>query len=39
VHQALLSGVMLQWLLDPDHAPSGADLVRGLREIATDVLP
>jgi AcrR family transcriptional regulator len=39
VHQALLSGVMLQWLLDPDRAPSGADLIRGLREIATDVLP
>ncbi|WP_284748509.1 TetR/AcrR family transcriptional regulator [Amycolatopsis sp. RTGN1] len=38
VHQALLSGVMLQWLIDPDHAPSGADLVRGLRLIATDVL-
>lgn len=38
VHQALLSGVMLQWLVDPDHAPSGADLVRGLRLIAKDVL-
>jgi AcrR family transcriptional regulator len=38
VHQALLSGVMLQWLIDPDRAPSGTDLVRGLRLIATDVL-
>ncbi|MDX3191865.1 TetR/AcrR family transcriptional regulator [Streptomyces sp. MN03-5084-2B] len=38
VHQALLSGAMLQWLIDPDHAPSGADLVRGLRLIAKDVL-
>lgn len=38
VHQALLSGVMLQWLIDPDRAPSGADLVRGLRLIAKDVL-
>lgn len=38
VHQALLSGAMLQWLIDPDRAPSGADLVRGLRLIATDVL-
>jgi AcrR family transcriptional regulator len=38
VHQALLSGVMLQWLVDPDHAPSGADLIRGLRLIANDVL-
>jgi AcrR family transcriptional regulator len=39
VHQALLSGVMLQWLIDPDHAPSAADLVRGLHLIAADVLP
>jgi AcrR family transcriptional regulator len=38
VHQALLSGAMLQWLIDPDHAPSGADLVRGLRLLANDVL-
>ncbi|MDS0135183.1 MULTISPECIES: TetR/AcrR family transcriptional regulator [unclassified Amycolatopsis] len=38
VHQALLSGVMLQWLIDPGHAPSGADLVSGLRLIAKDVL-
>lgn len=38
VHQALLSGVVLQWLIDPDRAPSGADLVRGLRLIAGDVL-
>ncbi|WP_255410317.1 hypothetical protein [Amycolatopsis sp. CA-128772] len=38
MHQALLSGVMLQWLIGPDHAPSAADLVRGLRLLATDVL-
>ncbi len=38
VHQALLSGAMMQWLIDPEHAPSGADLVRGLRGIADDVL-
>ncbi|WP_410668732.1 hypothetical protein [Amycolatopsis sp. cmx-4-68] len=38
VHQALLSGVMLQWLIDPDRALSDADLVRGLRLIATAVL-
>lgn len=38
VHQALLSGAMMQWLIDPEHAPSGADLVRGLRCIAEDVL-
>ncbi len=34
VHQALLSGVLLQWLIDPDRA----DLVGGLRLIAEDVL-
>jgi AcrR family transcriptional regulator len=38
VHQALLSGVMLQWLIDPDHAPSGADLVQGLHLLTADVL-
>ncbi|MDT7805618.1 MAG: hypothetical protein QOI78_9051, partial [Actinomycetota bacterium] len=38
VHQALLSGVVLQWLADPDHAPSGADLIHGLRLLAKDVL-
>ncbi|GAA2970350.1 hypothetical protein GCM10020227_43660 [Streptomyces flavovirens] len=27
---ALLSGLMLQWLVDPEHAPSGADVVAGL---------
>ncbi|GAA5035669.1 TetR/AcrR family transcriptional regulator [Actinopolymorpha pittospori] len=31
---ALLSGTMMQWLVDPDSAPSGADLVAGLRTIA-----
>jgi AcrR family transcriptional regulator len=31
---ALLSGTMMQWLVDPDSAPSGADLVAGLRAIA-----
>ncbi|MEA5365886.1 TetR family transcriptional regulator [Amycolatopsis sp., V23-08] len=38
VHQALLSGVVLQWLADPDHAPSGTDLIHGLRLLAKDVL-
>ncbi|SCD59853.1 MULTISPECIES: hypothetical protein [unclassified Streptomyces] len=27
---ALLSGLMLQWLVDPEHGPSGADVVAGL---------
>jgi len=29
---------MLQRPTDPDHAPSAADLVRGLRLLAKDVL-
>lgn len=33
VYQALLTGVMVQWLLDPDTAPSGVDVADGLREI------
>ncbi len=37
LHQALLSGVLVQWLIDPDHAPSADDLTAGLRFIATDV--
>ncbi|WP_253772908.1 TetR/AcrR family transcriptional regulator [Goodfellowiella coeruleoviolacea] len=31
---ALLTGLMMQWLLDPDHAPSAADVVTELRELA-----
>ncbi len=34
VYQALLTGVMMQWLLDPESAPSGADIAEGLRAIA-----
>ncbi|MFI4933775.1 MAG: TetR/AcrR family transcriptional regulator [Caulobacterales bacterium] len=30
-YYALLAGVMIQWLVDPDHAPSAADLTNGLR--------
>ncbi|MEU9121101.1 TetR family transcriptional regulator [Streptomyces sp. NPDC048506] len=33
---ALLTGLMLQWLVDPDHAPSGADVVAELRALATE---
>jgi AcrR family transcriptional regulator len=32
-YQALLSGVLAQWLVDPEHAPSGQDLADGLRAI------
>jgi AcrR family transcriptional regulator len=34
-HQALLTGVMAQWLIDPDSAPSGHDLAGALRIIMT----
>jgi hypothetical protein len=37
VHQALLSGVLVQWLIDPDRAPSAQDLLTGLRVIAGDM--
>jgi AcrR family transcriptional regulator len=32
-YQALLSGVLVQWLIDPSRAPSGHDLAEGLRRI------
>lgn len=37
VHQALLSGVLVQWVVDPERAPSAADLAAGLRAIAGDM--
>ncbi|MFF5207897.1 TetR/AcrR family transcriptional regulator [Streptosporangium sp. NPDC000396] len=33
VQMALLSGVMFQWLTDPEHSPSGAEILEGLRAI------
>jgi hypothetical protein len=39
LHQALVSGVLVQWLIDPDRAPSAADLARGLQAIAGQVAP
>jgi AcrR family transcriptional regulator len=33
LHQALLSGVLVQWLIDPERAPSAADLARALLAI------
>jgi AcrR family transcriptional regulator len=35
VQMALLSGVMVQWLTDPEQAPSASEVVAGLRAIAT----
>jgi AcrR family transcriptional regulator len=39
VHQALLSGVLVQWLTDPGRAPSASDLASGLRVVAGDMGP
>lgn len=36
-HQALLFGVMSQWLADPGSAPSAGELTRALQAIAADV--
>ena len=34
LHQALLSGILVQWLIDPERAPSAADLAAALGAIA-----
>lgn len=39
LHQALLSGVLVQWVVDPDRGPSPSDLARALRVIAADIAP
>jgi AcrR family transcriptional regulator len=36
-YQSLLTGVVAQYLIDPDNAPSGADLAHALRLIAAGV--
>lgn len=38
-YQALLTGVLAQWLADPEHAPSGHDLAEALRTILAAVTP
>src|SRR6266516_2978141 len=37
LHQALVSGVLVQWLIDPGRAPSAAELALGLQAIAGQV--
>jgi AcrR family transcriptional regulator len=37
VYQALVGGLAAQWLVDPDAAPSGADLLAAVRTIAGSV--
>ncbi len=39
VHMALISGLMAQWLTDPENAPSGREVVQGLRAIAATIGP
>ncbi|RKN41286.1 TetR/AcrR family transcriptional regulator [Streptomyces hoynatensis] len=39
VQLALFSGLLTQWLADPEQAPSGADVVAGLRALAGLVGP
>ena len=34
LHQALVSGVLVQWLIDPGRAPSPAELAQGTQAIA-----
>lgn len=34
VHMALIAGLTQQWLVDPEHAPTAADVARGLRLVA-----
>jgi AcrR family transcriptional regulator len=36
-YQALMSGVMVQWLIDPERAPSGRDLAEALQMIVGSV--
>jgi AcrR family transcriptional regulator len=39
VQMALLAGVMMQWLLDPAHAPSGPEIIQGLRALVERIGP
>ncbi|QFR98182.1 TetR family transcriptional regulator [Streptomyces tsukubensis] len=34
VHMALIAGLSMQWLIDPDHAPTAQQVAAGLRAIA-----
>ncbi len=37
LYQALLTGVLMQWLIDPETAPTGHDLAAALRRAAATV--
>ena len=34
LYQALISGVLVQWMIDPANAPTGHDLAEALRLVA-----
>ena len=36
---ALLNGLMVQWMLDPDRTPSGHDISEALKKFTEDVRP
>jgi AcrR family transcriptional regulator len=38
-YYSLTAGLVIQWLLDPDNAPSGEDLAEALRAIAAKIDP
>src|SRR5580693_5880836 len=37
LHQALVSGVLVQWLIDPERAPAPAELAAGLQAMADQI--
>ncbi|MFF5262501.1 TetR/AcrR family transcriptional regulator [Actinomadura viridis] len=39
VHMALIAGLSLQWLVDPENAPSADDVLLGLRALLADLGP
>ena len=39
LYLALLNGLMVQWMLDPDRAPSGRDISEALRKITEGLQP
>jgi AcrR family transcriptional regulator len=39
VYYALLTGVMVQWLIDPKHAPTARDLAEGIKAITASLNP
>lgn len=39
LYHAILSGLLVQWLTDPDRAPTGHELAKGMRLILADLTP